>query len=96
LHDILLGAAERAGAEIRLGVTVDKIHEDQDRVDVRLSTGELATFDLLAGFVGLRCLAGASAAAGLCARDGVLAGHWQQDGCDAAGRRHHVSVPYPS
>jgi len=54
LHDILLGAAERAGAEIRLGVTVDEIHEDQDRVDVRLSTGELATFDLLAGFDGIR------------------------------------------
>ena len=34
LHEILLGAAERAGVEIRLGVTVSEIHEDRDRVDV--------------------------------------------------------------
>jgi 2-polyprenyl-6-methoxyphenol hydroxylase-like FAD-dependent oxidoreductase len=54
LHEILLGAAERAGVEIRLGVTVSEIHEEPDRVDVRFSTGERASFDLLAGFDGIR------------------------------------------
>jgi 2-polyprenyl-6-methoxyphenol hydroxylase-like FAD-dependent oxidoreductase len=54
LHEILLGAAERAGVEIRLGVTVSEIHEEADRVDVRFSTGERASFDLLAGFDGIR------------------------------------------
>ncbi len=54
LHEILLGAAERAGARIRLGVTVSEIHEERDRVDVVFSTGEHASFDLLAGFDGIR------------------------------------------
>src|SRR6185369_5386525 len=34
LHEILLGAAERAGVQVRLGVTVSDIHEAGDRVDV--------------------------------------------------------------
>jgi 2-polyprenyl-6-methoxyphenol hydroxylase-like FAD-dependent oxidoreductase len=54
LHEILLGAAERAGVEIRLGVTVSEIHEEADRVAVRFSTGARASFDLLAGFDGIR------------------------------------------
>lgn len=54
LHEILLGAAVRAGAEIRLGVTVSEIHEEKDRVDVRFSTGENASFDLVVGFDGIR------------------------------------------
>ena len=54
LHEILLGAAVRAGVEIRLGVTVTEIHEEKDRVDVRFSTGESASFDLLVGFDGIR------------------------------------------
>ena len=54
LHEILLGAAERAGVEIRLGVTVSEIHDDKDRVDVSFSTGRARTFDLLAGFDGIR------------------------------------------
>lgn len=54
LHEILLGAAVRAGAEIRLGVTVSEIHEEKDRVDVRFSTGENDSFDLVAGFDGIR------------------------------------------
>jgi 2-polyprenyl-6-methoxyphenol hydroxylase-like FAD-dependent oxidoreductase len=54
LHEILLGAAERAGVEIRLGVTVSEIHEEKDRVDIRFSTGENASFDLVAGFDGIR------------------------------------------
>ena len=54
LHEILLGAAERAGAEIRLGVTVSDIDDDGDRVAVRFSNGEQDTFDLLVGFDGIR------------------------------------------
>jgi 2-polyprenyl-6-methoxyphenol hydroxylase-like FAD-dependent oxidoreductase len=54
LHEILLGAAERAGVQVRLGVTVDEIHKDKDRVDVRFSTGQHDSFDLLAGFDGIR------------------------------------------
>jgi 2-polyprenyl-6-methoxyphenol hydroxylase-like FAD-dependent oxidoreductase len=54
LHEILLGVAVRAGVEIRLGVTISEIHEEKDRVDVRFSTGEYASFDLVAGFDGIR------------------------------------------
>jgi len=54
LHEILLGAAERAGVQVRLGVSVSEIHEDKDRVDVRFSTGQRDSFDLLAGFDGIR------------------------------------------
>jgi len=54
LHEILLEAAQRAGAQIRLGVTVSAIHEDKDRVEVEFSTGQRDSFDLLAGFDGIR------------------------------------------
>jgi 2-polyprenyl-6-methoxyphenol hydroxylase-like FAD-dependent oxidoreductase len=54
LHHILLGAAERAGAQIRLGVTVDQIHDDRDRVEVTFSDGRRDAFDLLVGFDGIR------------------------------------------
>lgn len=54
LHEILLGAADRAGAEIRLGVTVSEIHERLDRVEVEFSTGVHDSFDLLIGFDGIR------------------------------------------
>ena len=54
LHEILLGAAERAGAEIRLGVTADAIHDHGERVEVKFSDGRSDTFDLLAGFDGIR------------------------------------------
>ena len=56
LHRILLGAAEKAGVQIRLGVTVSEIEneKDKDRVSVQFSTGENDTFDLLAGFDGIR------------------------------------------
>lgn len=54
LHEILLDAAERAGVNVRLGVTADEIHDDGDRVAVRFSAGEQDSFDLLAGFDGIR------------------------------------------
>ena len=54
LHEILLGAAERAGAEIRTGLTVSEIHDEPDRVTVTFSDGRVDSFDLLAGFDGIR------------------------------------------
>ena len=54
LNDILMAAAERAGAQVRLGVMVSEIREDKDRVDVSFSTGQRDSFDLLAGFDGIR------------------------------------------
>ena len=54
LHRILLGAAEKAGVQIRLGVTASEIKEEKDRVGVQFSTGENDSFDLLAGFDGIR------------------------------------------
>ena len=54
LHEILLGAVERAGVNVRLGVTVTEINEDPDHVEVQFSTGRSDSFDLLAGFDGIR------------------------------------------
>jgi 2-polyprenyl-6-methoxyphenol hydroxylase-like FAD-dependent oxidoreductase len=54
LHEILLGAAQRAGVQIRLGVTVSEILEDDERVEVAFSDGRRESFDLLAGFDGIR------------------------------------------
>jgi 2-polyprenyl-6-methoxyphenol hydroxylase-like FAD-dependent oxidoreductase len=54
LHQILLAAAERAGAEIRCGLTVSEIHDEDDRVTVDFSDGRTESFDLLAGFDGIR------------------------------------------
>ena len=54
LHEILLGAAERAGVDLRTGLTVRDIHDETDRVTVTFSDGRTGTFDLLAGFDGIR------------------------------------------
>jgi 2-polyprenyl-6-methoxyphenol hydroxylase-like FAD-dependent oxidoreductase len=54
LHEILLGAATKAGAEIRLGVTVSAIHDEGECVEVEFSDGRRDSFDLLAGFDGIR------------------------------------------
>jgi 2-polyprenyl-6-methoxyphenol hydroxylase-like FAD-dependent oxidoreductase len=54
LHEILLGAVQRAGVKVRLGLTVDEICEDDDRVTVEFSDGRTDSFDLLAGFDGIR------------------------------------------
>jgi 2-polyprenyl-6-methoxyphenol hydroxylase-like FAD-dependent oxidoreductase len=56
LHKILLRAAERAGVQVRLGVTVSEIGADKDRVEVQLSDGRRDVFDLLAGFDGIRSM----------------------------------------
>ncbi len=54
LHRILLGAVEKAGVQICLGVTASEIKDEKDRVSVQFSTGENDAFDLLAGFDGIR------------------------------------------
>jgi len=54
LHEILLGAAERAGAKVRTGLTVREIHDEKDSVTVAYSDGRIESFDLLAGFDGIR------------------------------------------
>ena len=54
LHEILLAAAERAGVEVRTGVTVSEIQDEKDRVAVTFSDGRSDSFDLLAGFDGIR------------------------------------------
>ena len=54
LHEILLAAAQRAGVEVRLGLTVTEIRDDGNRVTVELSDGRSDSFDLLAGFDGIR------------------------------------------
>jgi 2-polyprenyl-6-methoxyphenol hydroxylase-like FAD-dependent oxidoreductase len=54
LHEILLAAAEKAGAEVRLGLTVSKIEERGDKAAVQFSDGSADVFDLVAGFDGIR------------------------------------------
>jgi 2-polyprenyl-6-methoxyphenol hydroxylase-like FAD-dependent oxidoreductase len=54
LHEILLAAVESAGAEVRCGLTARHIHEEDDRVTVEFSNGQTESFDLLAGFDGIR------------------------------------------
>jgi 2-polyprenyl-6-methoxyphenol hydroxylase-like FAD-dependent oxidoreductase len=54
LHETLLGAAERAGVRVVLGVTITETQEDGDRVNVQFSNGQSDSFDLLTGFDGIR------------------------------------------
>jgi 2-polyprenyl-6-methoxyphenol hydroxylase-like FAD-dependent oxidoreductase len=50
LHAILLGAAEEAGVEVRLGTTVQAL----DGAEVELSDGSSARYDLVVGADGIR------------------------------------------
>ena len=54
LHEILLGAARRAGVDVRTGVLVSEIHDEEDRAAVAFSDGRMGSFDLIAGFDGIR------------------------------------------
>src|SRR4029077_16785670 len=54
LHEILLASAERAGVAVRTGVTASEIQDENDRVTVTFSDGRTESFDLLAGFDGIR------------------------------------------
>ncbi len=54
LHEILLRAAQRAGVEVRTGVMANEIHDEKDRAVVAFSDGRASSFDLVAGFDGIR------------------------------------------
>jgi len=54
LHEILLAAATRAGVTVRTGVTVIAIDDGVDRATVTFSDGRTDSFDLIAGFDGIR------------------------------------------
>jgi 2-polyprenyl-6-methoxyphenol hydroxylase-like FAD-dependent oxidoreductase len=54
LHEILLAAAQRAGVQVRTGVTVSAIYDEADRATVAFSDSGSAAFDLIAGFDGIR------------------------------------------
>ncbi len=54
LHQILLDAAIGAGAVVRHGLTVDGLKQAGDRVEVRLSDGTEAVYDLVVGADGIR------------------------------------------
>jgi 2-polyprenyl-6-methoxyphenol hydroxylase-like FAD-dependent oxidoreductase len=56
LHEILLAVAESVGVEVCTGVTVSEIFDENDRVTVQFSDGRTETFDLLAGFDGIRSM----------------------------------------
>jgi 2-polyprenyl-6-methoxyphenol hydroxylase-like FAD-dependent oxidoreductase len=52
LHDILIGAAERAGAKITYATTVDEV-SDNGAAQVRLSDGREEEYDLVVAFDGI-------------------------------------------
>ena len=54
LHDILLGAADRAGVRISYGTTVGELRTADDAAEVELTDGREGTYDLVAGFDGIR------------------------------------------
>ena len=54
LHQILRSAAEKVGATIRLGVTVESLSQSAAGVDVVLSDGESSSYDLVVGADGIR------------------------------------------
>jgi 2-polyprenyl-6-methoxyphenol hydroxylase-like FAD-dependent oxidoreductase len=54
LHEILLAAAQRAGAQVRTGLTVSEIADEKDHATALFSDGASADFDLIAGFDGIR------------------------------------------
>jgi 2-polyprenyl-6-methoxyphenol hydroxylase-like FAD-dependent oxidoreductase len=54
LHTILIGAAVRAGAPITYDTTVSELIDGPDGVHVALSDGTSKTYDLVAGFDGIR------------------------------------------
>jgi 2-polyprenyl-6-methoxyphenol hydroxylase-like FAD-dependent oxidoreductase len=54
LHRILAGAAERAGARLRLGVTVGALEQGDRRVEVGFTDGTSGSYDLVVGADGIR------------------------------------------
>jgi 2-polyprenyl-6-methoxyphenol hydroxylase-like FAD-dependent oxidoreductase len=53
LHEVLVNAARRLGARLRLGVTFTEIAQSDDRVDVTFTDGTSASYDLVVGADGL-------------------------------------------
>ncbi|WP_322057958.1 FAD-dependent monooxygenase [Paraburkholderia sp. J63] len=53
LHSILIGAATRAGVNIRYGLTIDTFDSLPDRVEVTLTDGVRASYDLVVAFDGV-------------------------------------------
>ena len=54
LHNILLAAAQRVGVEVRLGTTVQEMCDEGERVVAEFSNSSAESFDLIAGFDGIR------------------------------------------
>lgn len=54
LHNILLAAAKKAGVDVRLGLTVREMEQRGDSVAVQASDSKTQSFDLVAGFDGIR------------------------------------------
>jgi 2-polyprenyl-6-methoxyphenol hydroxylase-like FAD-dependent oxidoreductase len=54
LHEILLAAAQIAGVNVRLGTSPTVIHDRSDRAEVTFGNGRSESFDLVAGFDGIR------------------------------------------
>ncbi|WP_181779488.1 FAD-dependent monooxygenase [Pseudonocardia pini] len=54
LAEILRGCAERAGAAVRIGVSVSRIEDGPDGVAVTFTDGTTGTYDLVVGADGLR------------------------------------------
>ncbi len=53
LHKVLGERAKAAGADVRLGITVDALHDDGHQVTARFSDGSAGTYDLVIGADGL-------------------------------------------
>ncbi|MBV8911378.1 MAG: FAD-dependent monooxygenase [Gammaproteobacteria bacterium] len=49
LHEVLVAAATERGARIRLGVTVQALHEERDGIAVEFTDGSSARYDLVVG-----------------------------------------------
>jgi len=54
LHEILLAAAQIAGVDVRIGTSPTVIHDHTDRAEVTFGNGRTESFDLVAGFDGIR------------------------------------------
>jgi 2-polyprenyl-6-methoxyphenol hydroxylase-like FAD-dependent oxidoreductase len=53
LHNVLIGAAERLGASIRLGATVTSLEQSEHAVEVIFSNGKRGTYNFVVGCDGL-------------------------------------------
>ncbi|MFM5950220.1 MAG: FAD-dependent oxidoreductase [Novosphingobium sp.] len=54
LQKVLADTARELGAEVRLGVTVESLHDDGTAVDVAFSDGAMGRYDLVIGADGVR------------------------------------------